>query len=79
MGLPTWLSGQEFTCQYKSRRSLEFIPWFRKIPWRRKWKLTPIFLPEKFHEQRNLVGYSSCKKVRLNTHSLTAYRQYKDE
>ena len=29
-----------------------------KIPWRRKGKSTPVFLPEKFHGQRSLVGYS---------------------
>ena len=33
-------------------------PWDRKIPWRRAWQPTPVFLPEKSHEQRNLVGYS---------------------
>ena len=26
--------------------------------WRRKWQLTPAFLPGEFHGQRNLVGYS---------------------
>ena len=35
-----------------------FNPWVWKIPWRRKWQLTPIFLPGKFHEQRSLAGYS---------------------
>ena len=30
-----------------------------KIPWRRKWQPTPVLLPEKFHEQRSLVGYRS--------------------
>ena len=30
----------------------------RKIPWRRKWQTTPVFLPGKSHGQRNLVGYS---------------------
>ena len=29
-----------------------------KIPWRRKWQLTPLFLPGKFHGQRSLAGYS---------------------
>ena len=24
-----------------------FNPWVRKIPWRRVWQLTPVFLPEK--------------------------------
>jgi len=34
----------------------EFNPWIGKIPWRRKWQPTPVFLPEKFHGQRSLVG-----------------------
>ena len=36
-----------------------FDPWVRKIPWRRKWQPTPIFLPGKFHGQRNLESFSS--------------------
>ena len=28
-----------------------------KIPWRREWLPTPIFLPREFYGQRNLVGY----------------------
>ena len=34
-----------------------FDPWFRKIPWRRKWQPTPVFLSE-FLGQRSLAGYS---------------------
>ena len=42
-------------------------PWSRKIPWRRKWQPTPVCLPEKFHGQRSLVGYSPCGcRVRHN-------------
>ena len=33
-------------------------PWVRKIPWRREWQSTPVFLPEGFHEQKSLVGYN---------------------
>ena len=33
-------------------RSPGFNPWVRKIPWRRKWLLTPVFLPVEFHGQR---------------------------
>ena len=29
-----------------------------KIPWRRKWLPTPVFLPVESHGQRRLVGYS---------------------
>ena len=35
---------------------MDFDPWVRKIPWSRKWQPTPVFLPGKFHGQRNLVG-----------------------
>ena len=39
-------------------RKYRFDPWVGKIPWRRKWQLTPIFLPGKSHGQRSLAGYS---------------------
>ena len=29
-----------------------------KIPWRRKWQPTPVFLPGKSHGHRSLAGYS---------------------
>ena len=32
--------------------------WVRKIPWRREWQPTPVFLPEKSHGQRSQAGYS---------------------
>jgi len=31
-----------------------FNPWVRKIPWRKKWQPTPLFLPGKSHGQRSL-------------------------
>ena len=34
------------------------IPGEGKIPWRRQWQPTLIFLPGKSHGQRSLVGYS---------------------
>ena len=30
-----------------------FDPWIRKIPWRRKWQPSPVFLPGEFHGQRH--------------------------
>ena len=44
-------------------RRCGFDPWVGKIPWRRKWQPTPVFLPGKSHEQRSLAGYSpwSCR------------------
>ena len=35
-----------------------FSPWIGKIPWRREWLPTPVFLPGEFHGQRSLAGYS---------------------
>ena len=32
--------------------------WIEKIPWRRRWQPTPVFLPEKSHEQRSLASSS---------------------
>ena len=39
--------------------------WEGKIPWRREWQHTPVFLPEKSHGQRRLVGYGpwGCKEL----------------
>ena len=36
-----------------------FEPWVEKIPWRRTWQPTPVFLPGKSHGQSNLAGYST--------------------
>ena len=38
-----------------------------KISWRREWLPTPVFLPEEFHEQRSLVGYSPWDRKELDT------------
>ena len=35
-----------------------FDPWVGKIPWRRKWQPTPVFLHGKSHGLRSLEGYS---------------------
>ena len=35
-----------------------FDSWVGKIPWRRAWQPTPVFLLENPHGQRNLAGYS---------------------
>ena len=35
-----------------------YVSLFGKIPWRRAWLPSPVFLPGEFHAQRSLVGYS---------------------
>ena len=53
--LPKQLRGKESACEC---RRCGFDPWVRKIPGRRTWQPTPVFLPGKVHEQRSLAGYS---------------------
>ena len=53
VGLPWWLRQSRICLQCRRHRS---DPWFRKIPWRREWTPTPVFLPGEFHGQRSLVG-----------------------
>ena len=49
-----------------------FNPWVRKIPWRRQWQPTPVFLPGESHGQRSLVGYSPWGHKDLDTTEHTA-------
>ena len=58
MGFPGGLSGKESACHCKRLKKLGFDPWVEKIPWRRAWQPTPVFLLGKSHRQRSLAGYS---------------------
>ena len=58
MGFPGAPSGKEYACQCKRHKRGSFDPWVGKIPCRRKWQSTPVFLPGESHGQRNLAGYS---------------------
>ena len=47
--------GKESACNVEDPG---FNPWVWKVPWRREWHPTLVFLPGEFHGQRSLVGYS---------------------
>jgi len=49
--------------------------WVRKIPWRRQWQSTPVFLPGKLYGQRSLVGSSPWGRKRAG-HDLVTQQQY---
>ena len=61
---PLWLKGRLCSDIKKKKKSacnggkLGFDPWVGKIPWRREWQPTPVFLPVEFHGQWSPVGYS---------------------
>ena len=45
LGLLRWLIGKESTCPCRRFGTHRFDAWVRKIPWRKKWQPTPVFLP----------------------------------
>ena len=45
-------------CQCRRHETYGFDPWVRKIPWRRAYQPTTVFLLGKSHGQRILVEYS---------------------
>ena len=53
LGFPGGTSGNEPTCQCRRRKRRGFSPWVGKIPWRRAWQPTPVFLPGESHGQRS--------------------------
>ena len=46
MGFPGGASDKESTYQCRRHKRPGFHPWDGKIPWRRRWQPTPVFLPE---------------------------------
>ena len=65
-GFPGGAGGKESAYQCRRCKRSKFDPWVRKIPWRRKWLPTPVFLLRKFHGQRSLVGYGPQCHKKLN-------------
>ena len=58
---PSWDKASLMTQMVKRLSAVwktRFDPWVGKIPWRRKWQPTPVFLPGKSHGQQSLAGYS---------------------
>ena len=53
------VSGKEPACHYGRCKRYGFNPWVGKIPWRRAWQHTLVFLLGESHGQRSLVGYYS--------------------
>ena len=66
-GFPCGASGKESTCQCRRCKRHEFDPWVRKIPWRRAWQPTPVFLRGESHGQRSLMGCSSWGRKESDT------------
>ena len=68
-GLPWCLRLYRVCLQLRRPR---FNPWVRKIPWRREWQSTSVFLPGEFHQQRCLAGYIGSQRVGHNWATFTS-------
>ena len=64
LGLPWWLRLWRICLQWRRPR---FNPWIGKIPWRREWLATSVFLSGKFHGQRSLEGYGPLSRKESDT------------
>ena len=64
LGICTWLRWWRIGLQCGRPG---FDPWVKKIPWRRAWQPTAVFLPGESHGQRSLVGYSPWDCIELDT------------
>ena len=58
MGFPGGSAVRNPPANAGDMRDMGSDPWFQKMPWRRKWQCTLVFLPGEFHGQRSLAGYS---------------------
>ena len=63
-GFPSGAVVKNPPARAENARECRFDPWVRKIPWRRTWQLTRVFLSGKFPGERSLAGYSpwGCKE-----------------
>ena len=70
-----WLKKKKTTCNAEDTGDTAgSIPWrVRKIPWRRAWQPTPVFLLGESHGQRSLEGYRPQGCTELDTAEVTEH------
>ena len=73
LSLPHVASGKEPTVNAGDIRDTGLDPWVGKIPWRRAWQHTSVFLPGESHGQRSLAGYSPWVLQRVGLPSLSQW------
>ena len=76
---PSGTSGKESPCQCRRHKRVGLYPWVGKIPWRRKWQPTPVFLPKETLGQKSLVSYSPQGDKRQILLKQLSAAQYKGE
>ena len=71
-GFPGGASGKEPASKCRICKRRGFNPWIRKIPWRRAWQPTPVFLPGESHGQKRLAGCSPQCRAESDVTEVTA-------
>ena len=74
-GFPGGSVGKKPACQCRRHKRCHFDPWCRKMPWKRAWQPTAVFLPGESQGERSLVGYGSwgCKESDVTEATKHAY------
>ena len=75
-GFPGGICGKEPACQYRRCNTQGFDPWVGKIPWRRAWQSTPVFLLENLMDRGAwwaiihsvTKGWTWLKQLSTHTH-----------
>ena len=77
-GFPDGSLGKDPACNAEAAGGTGFDTWVGKIPWRRKWQPTPVFLPGKSHGQSTLVSYSlkGRKESDVTEHKIYGRKQW---
>ena len=65
LGFPGGASVKELACQGRRQERLGFNAWVGKIPWKRAWQLTPIFLPRESPRTEEPGGLQSIGSQRV--------------
>ena len=69
------IKSKESPCYCMRHRRCRFHPWVGKIPWRKKWPPTPVFLPGEPHGQGSLGGYGLQGRKESDTTEMTSQTQ----
>ena len=81
VGCPGGSDGEESTCPWTRHKRRWFDPWVRKIPWRRVWQLTPVFLPGESTDREawwvsiHGVTKSWVQRRQLSRHAYACYKK----
>ena len=73
LNFPSGVSGKQPVRQCRRCRRHWSNPCIEKMPWRRAWQLTPVFLPGESHGQRSLACYGPYGPKELDTTEATQH------